>query len=147
MKKHVRGKDVNIEVLHSEESKIVDQLVDGVREFNFSHMGNETSKPLTVIMRDSNNTIVAGISGRTIYHKFLINVVWVSDEYRGQRLGYQLMKLAEQEAKQQGCKAAQVDTLAFQAPNFYQKCGFEVIGTAPGFDGCPEQYFLFKRYE
>ena len=110
-------------------------------------MGNETSKPLTVVIRDQNDIIIAGLSGRTIYHKFLINVLWVNDKYRGQGLGFQLMEKAEQEAKHQGCKAAQVDTLEFQAPSFYQKCGFEIIGTAPGFKGCPEQHFLFKTYD
>nr|WP_283104521.1 GNAT family N-acetyltransferase [Shewanella olleyana] len=138
---------VKIEVINTEAEQIVEQLVAGVRSFNHEQMGDETSKPLTVVIKDDNDNVIAGLAGRTIYNKFLINVLWVDEKLRGEGLGYKLMALAESEARKRGCLAAQVDTLAFQASDFYQKNGFTIIGTAPGFPGCPEQNFLFKHYD
>ena len=42
------------------------------------------------------------------------------------------MEIAEKEAKERGCIAAQVDTLSMQAPDFYKKLGFEVKGKISG---------------
>lgn len=38
------------------------------------------------------------------------------------------------------------DPLAFQAPDFYRKLGFEVAGTIDGIAGSPARFFLLKRY-
>ncbi|CAM3432986.1 GNAT family N-acetyltransferase [Shewanella pealeana] len=144
---------VKIDVIHEEAQSVfdtlVDDLVDGVRQHNFAHMGPETSKPLAVVAHDDNNTsgkLIGGVAGRTIYDNFLINVLWVDEAARGSGLGRQLMQLAEIEAKSRGCTMAQVDTLSFQAPAFYQKLGFEIIGTVPSTDKSPARYFLLKKY-
>ena len=137
---------MKFEVLSSNHSEVFETLVSELREFNFSHMGTEKSKPLSAIAKDENGNIIGGVSGRTIYNQFLIEVLWVSDSFRGQGLGRDLMALAEGEAKLRGCLAAQVDTLSFQAPDFYQKLGFEVVGKIDGIPDSPERYFLVKRY-
>ena len=72
--------------------------------------------------------------------------MWVDEQQRGSGLGKELMQRAEVEAKNRGCIMAQVDTLSFQAPNFYQKLGFEIIGTVPATSKSPARYFLLKKY-
>ncbi|MNG92776.1 Acetyltransferase (GNAT) family protein [compost metagenome] len=81
---------------------------------------------MMVVLRDDNGEIVGGIARRTIYHQSLIEVLWVHNDNRGEGLGVQLMEIAEYEAKSRGCIAAQVDTLSFQAPKFYEKWGFRL---------------------
>jgi ribosomal protein S18 acetylase RimI-like enzyme len=137
---------VNIEVINEENATVVDALVAGVRQHNVEHLGNEQSKPLTVVARDQNKKLIGGVSGRTIYKNFLINVVWVDKCARGTGLGRHLMELAETEAKNQGCLVAQVDTLAFQAPIFYEKLGFKTVGTIPAFEQSPERFYMMKQY-
>lgn len=137
---------MNLEVLQVDNPEVVATLVSGVRKFNASHMGHERATPLSVIAKDNNGKLIGGVSGRTIYHQFLIEVLWVADHYRGQGLGRELMLLAEEEAKARGCLAAQVDTLSFQAPGFYQKLGFEVAGKVDGIPDSPARFFLVKRY-
>ncbi|MBL4912495.1 GNAT family N-acetyltransferase [Shewanella schlegeliana] len=137
---------MNIDVLHDENPAIFDALVDGVRQHNLAHMGPEKSKPLAVVAYDDTGKLIAGVAGCTIYDNFLINVVWVDESVRGTGLGRKLMQQAEIEAKQRDCTMAQVDTLSFQAPLFYQKLGFEIIGTVPCTARSPERYFLLKRY-
>jgi ribosomal protein S18 acetylase RimI-like enzyme len=137
---------MKFEVLTSHDSEVFETLVSELREFNFSHMGTEKPQPLSAVAKDDNGNIIGGVSGRTIYNQFLIEVLWIADSFRRQGLGRDLMALAEDEAKLRGCLAAQVDTLSFQAPDFYQKLGFEVVGKIDGIPDSPERYFLIKRY-
>lgn len=122
------------------------QLVAGVRGFNDSRVGPSGARPLTVLARGEDDALIGGVSGRTVYRHLLVEVVWVDERRRGQALGKQLMELAEQEARLRGCVAAQVDTLSFQAPGFYLKLGFEVIGKIDDFPEGHARYFMLKRF-
>lgn len=137
---------MNIEVSHEENLEVFDALVSKLRQFNMNHMGDETSKPLSVIATDDQGSLIGGVCGRTIYNQLLIDIVWVDESARQQGLGRSLMARAEHEAKSRGCVAAQVDTLSFQAPSFYQKLGFEVIGTVTDILNSPDRFFLVKKY-
>ncbi|MCG9755573.1 GNAT family N-acetyltransferase [Shewanella insulae] len=137
---------LTISQTEGENSELVDALVDGVRQFNFDKMGQETSEPLTVLAHNDTGKLIGGVYGRTIYKNFLIHVVWVDESARGTGLGRDLMLEAERLAISRGCQQAQVDTLDFQAPDFYQKLGFTTAGVIPAFEGSPARYFLFKRY-
>lgn len=138
---------MKVEILNENNETVFDALVAGVRKYNAEVMGAEASKPLSVITRDEHGRLIGGVSGRTIYRHFLIEVVWVDEAARRTGLGRRLMELAESEAKKRGCVAAQVDTLSFQGPVFYQKLGFEVVGKVTGFSESPERYFLLKKYQ
>ncbi|QQX79833.1 GNAT family N-acetyltransferase [Shewanella sp. KX20019] len=137
---------MKIEVINKNDKAVFDTLIEGLKQHKYEHMGPEETAPLSVIARDEADNIIAGVSGRSIYRNFLIEVVWVSPEARGTGLGRQLMEQAEMEARKRGCLIAQLDTLSFQAPVFYQKLGFEIVGTVPGFPGSPERYFMLKQY-
>lgn len=127
--------------------EVFGSLVAGVRAHNFKNMGEEVSVPLSAICRDDDGVLVGGVAGRTIYQQFLIEVVWVHENYRAMGLGRELMALAENEALKRCCLAAQLDTLSFQAPVFYEKLGFEVIGKVEGIPGSPDRFFMLKKYD
>ncbi|MCH7346857.1 MULTISPECIES: GNAT family N-acetyltransferase [Aeromonas] len=137
---------MNIEIYNQHQDEIFNVLVDNLRKFNFKMMGEERSQPLIIVIRDDSGEIVGGIAGRTIYHQLLIEVLWVHDDKRGQGLGIQLMEAAEREAQARGCIAAQVDTLSFQAPKFYEKMGFRIVGKVTEVKNSPDRYFLLKNY-
>ncbi|POG22315.1 N-acetyltransferase [Aeromonas bestiarum] len=137
---------MEIEIYNESKNEIFNTLVDNLRQFNFQMMGEERSKPLMVVIRDDSGEIVGGIAGRTIYHQLLIEVLWVHDDKRGQGLGIQLMEVAEREAKARGCIAAQVDTLSFQAPKFYEKMGFQIVGKVADVKDSPDRYLLLKKF-
>lgn len=127
-------------------SGAVEDLIAGVRRYNDDQAGPGRSTPLAVLARGDDGALVGGVSGRTVYQHFLIEAVWVVEHFRGQSLGMRLMEFAEQVALTRGCVAAQVDTLSFQAPGFYRKLGFEVVGTIRNFPVGHERYFMLKRY-
>ncbi|WP_201774525.1 GNAT family N-acetyltransferase [Photobacterium angustum] len=118
-----------------------------MRKHNEFALGYEKKQPLSVIYRDKENNLIGGITGFTIFKHFLINVLWVDEKARNKGSARKLMEQSEIEAKMRGCIASQVDTLSIQAPNFYQKQGFEIKGKIPGITENHERYFLMKKYE
>ncbi|NMH64994.1 GNAT family N-acetyltransferase [Shewanella salipaludis] len=137
---------MSIEVLNEADPTVFNALIEGVRQHLHEQMGTETTQPLTLVARDRDGNLIGGVSGRTIYRNFLIEVAWVAKEQRNTGLGRKLMARAEAEARNRGCLVAQVDTLSVQAPGFYQKLGFATVGTVPGFEGSPARHFLLKQY-
>ncbi|WP_341503946.1 GNAT family N-acetyltransferase [Gallaecimonas sp. GXIMD4217] len=130
---------MQIDVINERDDAVFDALVAGVREHNAEHLGSEAPKPLSVVARDASGKLIGGLSGKTFSMHFLIDVLWVDEASRGTGLGSKVMALAEAEAIERGCVAAQVDTLSFQAPAFYQKLGFEVVGSITGFAEHPDR--------
>lgn len=137
---------MKIEITDKHDKALFEALVDGVRQHRNAAHGPEEPRPLNVVAKDDNGQLIGGVSCRTVYQNLLVEVLWVDKAYRGTGLGRRLMEQAEQQAKSRGCLQAQVDTLSFQAPDFYQKLGFEVVGIVPSVAGNPERYFLVKPF-
>ncbi len=136
-----------ITLIEQEDKAAFDALVDGVRQYNHSKLGTESSKPLTLVVKDEQQCPIAGIGCRTIYQQLLIEVLWVDESLRGTGIGSELMIKAEEIAKQRGCIGAQVDTLGCQAPLFYQKHGFNIVGKIDGITADHDRYFLSKHFK
>jgi ribosomal protein S18 acetylase RimI-like enzyme len=112
-------------------------------EFNVSQSGLEV-RQIAVFLRDSEGKIVGGTLGWTVLDLLHINILWVSADARGQGYGKRLLLAAEQEAIKRACRHAQLETLSFQAPDFYRKQGYRVLGQIDGVAGKYIWYFLRK---
>lgn len=137
---------MKIEVIEDGDDDVKRELISSVRESNTAVIGHADSKPLTVVARDAKGELIGGVSGRTIYGHYLIEVVWVAESERSEGLGTELMNEAERQARQRGCYGAQVDTASFQAPGFYEKLGFRTIGTVEDFPRGHARHFMQKDY-
>jgi ribosomal protein S18 acetylase RimI-like enzyme len=62
-----------------------------------------------------------------------VKYVYVEEEYRGQGIGKYLMELAISYAKNCNCPFAFVETMSFQALEFYQNMGFTLEFTRTGY--------------
>lgn len=81
-----------------------------------------------IYARDESGQIVGGITGEIHWTTLMIDYLWVDEALRGQGLGGELLRRAEAEAARQGCTAASLTTFDFQAPAFYQRLGYRIIG-------------------
>jgi GNAT superfamily N-acetyltransferase len=105
----------------------VQYLEDRIYEFNSGATGITDGEWLAIFVKDENGRIVAGICGNTWGGCLELRQFWVEAARRKQGLGTRLLRAAEEEARQRGCRQILLMTFTFQAPEFYARHGFEVI--------------------
>ena len=97
------------------------------------------------IAKNSDNIIIGGIYGRSIWGTLEIKTFVVRDEFRKSGIGTTLIKEAELEAKRRNCEYISLDTFSFQAPEFYEKMGFMKIGTETDFPKGFDKIYYRKK--
>ena len=103
-------------------------LEDQLYAYNVEQTGVDDGRWLTVFVRDDSGRIVAGLHGWTWGGGAKVQTLWVRQDLRRHGYGTRLLAAAEAEARARGCHRIHLDTFAFQAPLFYQKHGYEVVG-------------------
>ena len=84
---------------------------------------------LDVAVRDEESgEPVGGLLGHTSFGLFFLDLFYLPETSRGRGLGGHILALAENEARRRGCTAAFVITVTFQAPGFYERCGYRRFG-------------------
>lgn len=63
-----------------------------------------------------------------LWHWLDIDVLWVDPEHRGGGLARRLLATVEDAAREAGCRWAKLNTFDFQAPGFYEACGYVEYG-------------------
>jgi GNAT superfamily N-acetyltransferase len=91
-------------------------------------------RPLAVLLHNATGRLVGGLNGRSFCGWLVIELLWVDEALRRAGHGRRLLARAEAEARRRGCHHARVDTYSFQAPGFYEKCGYGRFATM---DDCP----------
>ena len=104
----------------------------------------EDVRSLCVFIKDGEQRVIAGLTAKTYWEYLEIQFLWVHEHHREAGLGSELMVAAEAEAARRGCKHAFLDTLSFQAFEFYKKLGYSEFGRLSGFSGRHERHFLRK---
>lgn len=72
------------------------------------------------------NKIVGIIAGATYFSEVYIDELVVDKQYRGHHIGTKLINTVEEYYKDYGFNNMNTCTNEFQAPKFYEKCGFEL---------------------
>lgn len=122
-------------------------LVDGLIAYNEQRAGLGDSRPLVVLIRDSNGATVGGLWGRTGYGWLFVEMLFVPERLRGQGLGTQVMELAESEALARGCHGVWLDTFEFQARGFYEQLGYRCFGELEDYPAGFSRYFMTKTLD
>jgi len=90
---------------------------------------NLKSVPLHAYAVDG-DTLLGGCVGQVedVWHWLTIDLMWVDPALRGTGLGRALLTSVEDRARERGCRWSKLNTWEFQAPEFYETCGYEVYG-------------------
>ena len=113
-------------------------------EFNSKYASSGRYEELKLVLKNDEEEIVAGLNGAVRWNWLDVDILWVSDNYRGQGLGRRLLEEAELFARAKECTFIKLNTFSFQAPEIYKKFGYEVIAII---DNAPIGYkhYFYKK--
>jgi GNAT superfamily N-acetyltransferase len=117
---------------------------DGLRQHNDQHVPADGDTAFAVFVRGTEGAVVGGVLARAGRGWLRIGALWVDPSLRGQGYATRLMAAAEAEGSRRGCHSAYLDTFSFQAPAFYERCGYEVFGTLEAFPDKHKRFFMRK---
>lgn len=121
-------------------------LEDRIYEFNSVETGQDDGQLFAIFIRNDQQEILAGLSGWTWAKACKIQFLWVHPAWRGQGYGRSLLESAEQEARDRGCTVILISSYNFQAPAFYQKCGYRLAWQLNDFPPGHQSCYLVKRF-
>ncbi len=120
-------------------------LEDRIYEHNRDRTGRGDGRLFAFFLRNDEQEIVAGLSGWTWAGACEIRTLWVHPSLRGRGHGRALMEAAEREARARGCTVILLSSYSFQAPEFYQRCGYELVWRLEDFPPGHQNCYLVKR--
>lgn len=133
------------------QEKVTDELKRQINDCFTSHSNtilggfNEMGDPVSFVVRDDNGNFCGAVTAMLFWGALHIKTLIVEDKYRGQRLGSKLMDTVLEYAKEHNCSFAFVETLSFQALDFYLKHGFVLEFTRPGYSQGISFHYLKKN--
>lgn len=139
---------MKIEVTKTPEPADMDFLSQGIQAFNRQTVPGlpEVSQDLkfAVFARDEQGDLIGGIRANAFWGYLCIELLWLSEEARGNGIGKQLVERAEAFAIEHGFRHARVETTSFQAKPFYEKLGYQVYGVLEDFPEGHKAFYLRK---
>ena len=128
------------------------QVFGWLRDFNHAENGpfmkaldTDAQKEFTIVARDSDGNLLGGICGNTTFHWLKIEIMAVSPNHRRKGVGEHLVQAAEKHGSVNGCQHAYVDTISYQAPEFYRKLGYREVGRLPNWDSQGHDKLFFMK--
>jgi ribosomal protein S18 acetylase RimI-like enzyme len=101
------------------------------------------AEPYGFYVKDGDK-VLGGVQGYLIYGALYVQLLWVAKKLRNQGYGKKLMSEAEKFAKEKNYNMITLETLDFQALDFYKKLGFKVDFKRDGFFNNSTCYYLRK---
>ena len=94
------------------------------------------------------NEIIGIVTGYTCYHEVHISELVVMENHRGEKIGTRLINAVEEHYRGCGFDSMDLSTREFQAPGFYEKCGFTLEFVRKCRDNPKlNRYFYVKYFE
>ena len=128
---------------HPTENEIK-QIRESLAAFNTERVGEDGHTALHLVAYDEEGSLCGGILGGTYWGWMYVDILWVREDCRRAGIGSELLSKAEAEARWRGCHHVHLDTMSWQAPAFYQKHGYEIIGVLPNIPEGNQKYLLMK---
>jgi GNAT superfamily N-acetyltransferase len=99
-------------------------------QYNTGHVGPTKHVPLWLFARDAAGKVQGGVRGQTYWSWCSIEWLAVAEPYRRQGVGSRLLMKSEEIARARGCVGIRLDSVSFQAPDFYRRHGYTEFGAS-----------------
>ncbi|MGM0835149.1 MAG: GNAT family N-acetyltransferase [Bacillota bacterium] len=116
-------------------------------EYNLQHFPEDLRgkyQEINLYLMDEDDNVRGGLLGEVCWNWLEIHILMIDEDLRKDGYGSKLMQEAERIAVENNCDFIKVDTLSFQALDFYKKLGYEVYGVLDNVGRNHEHYFLKK---
>ena len=135
---------MNLRIVDKIQDQDKTEIFQGLLEYNLSRIEDKNPRDLGIYFEDTQGDKIAGLIGDTHGNWLTIQFLWVSEEARGQNIGSEILKQAENTAKERGCKYVFLDTFGFQSPDFYRKYGYREVFTLEEYPITGKRYYFTK---
>ena len=122
---------MGLQIINENNKELKKYVRDKMSEYNMKHFPDDLKgryQEIHLFLKDDDDHVCGGILGEICWNWLEIQYLFVELEYRGRGYGKKLMQEAQKIANEKQCDFIKVDTLSFQALDFYKKEGFEVFG-------------------
>lgn len=116
--------DCTIEFIDKLPPEIEEKMRKDLVEYESSHGIDVNYRRFSMIAKDVNGIPIGVINAFTAFAEVYIDDFWVDKSFRGQGYGRRLLQELENHFKGKGFNNINLVTNAFNAPEFYKKCGF-----------------------
>ena len=130
----------------SEEDK--QYLFQNLKAYNVQASHGLLRKPgidFGLALKNGEGQVFGGIFCYTFLYCLYIDDLWIDERCRGMGYGKALLVEAESIARELGCSFAHTSTVSYQAPDFYQRNGYQIFGILDDYPEGIIQYFLKKK--
>lgn len=121
-------------------------LSQGISVYATQQRGHKPIEPFGFFIRDENNQVIGGCNGNIGYGWVYVDQLWIEQSLRAKGYGTALMQAAEKLAKERGCIAAAVNTMDWEALDFYKKLDYRIEFERHGLEKNSIYYFLRKDF-
>ena len=97
---------------------------DDLVEYESSHGIDVNYKRFAMILTDQSGNVMGALNAFTAFSEIYIDDMWVHKSQRGKGYGKKLIQTLEEHFEGKGFNNINLVTNAFNAPEFYKKCGF-----------------------
>ena len=116
---------MNIEYTEDLNDEIYDLIGTGFNKYADDRGIDCNYREFAFVARE-NGELAGVVTCNTLYKEVRVHDLIIAEKYRNQRLGSAMLKAIEDHFKDKGLDNINLTTYAFQAPEFYKKCGFEL---------------------
>ncbi len=136
--------EYSISYTSSADNEDIQILYDGLKDHMIAQRDLKPISFFAYFIRDEENKVVGGLTGCIMYGCLVVDTLWVAEFLRGQGYGVKLMQMAESHGIENLCKLMTVNTMDWEALDFYKKLGFYVEFERIGYEKNSSFYFLRK---
>lgn len=126
--------------------EVVKKMEKDLISYESSHGIDVNYKRFSLILTNDHDETLGVINAFTAFAEIYIDDMWVESHHRGKGLGKKLIQSLEEHFKGKGFNNINLVTNAFNAPEFYKKCGFQLEFTRKNIKNPKLTKFFFVKF-
>jgi len=127
-------------------TELKNRIYSGFKEHTIKVMGQDGFGDPIAFIAIENNDLIGAVVAQPFWGTLHIKYVWVKEAYRGKKIGTLLTQRACEYGRNLNYLFAFVETMSFQALEFYQKLGFTLEYTRSGYAEGLAFHYLRKNF-